>query len=243
MFFKKLVNKNASPSIKRKKVDFASLVSHQFKNLLTEIKISLKMMQSGDFGRVNKEQKDILEKVLERNKKLISLLDDLLDIKRIEEKGHVHKIELIDVEDLIESLINIEQDEIKNKKIEFTFQKLTPHKKIKLDKEKMYVALQNVFNNAIKYTPICGRVTVSLSQVGNMMEITFQDSGIGIPENQKEHLFTKFFRASNAIKMEKIGSGLGLFIAKNIIEAHHGKIWFESKDGEGTTFFIKLPVT
>lgn len=229
-------------TLKKTTVDFASLITHQFKNLLTEVKLSLQMMSDGDFGKIGKEQKDIIEKVLERNKKLTSLVDDLLDISRIEEKGHICNLQLVDVEDLIEFLIHIEQDEIKNKKIEFKFEKLTSHQKIKLDKEKMYVALQNVFNNAVKYTPICGSVTVSLSQTENNLEIKFQDSGIGIPEDQKENIFTKFFRASNAVKMEKIGSGLGLFIAKNIIEAHHGKISFISEDGKGTTFTVVLPI-
>ena len=111
-----------------------------------------------------------------------------------------------------------------------------------IDVEKIKIAIDNIINNAITYTPTGGKVTISLS--GNKEEIEFsvKDTGIGIPENQQERIFTKFFRGANATKMETEGTGLGLFIVKNIIEAHGGKTWFESKEGVGTTFYFNLPV-
>ena len=106
------------------------------------------------------------------------------------------------------------------------------------------MVVQNLIENAINYSPRAGKIFVSINENIDKQEIEFQikDNGIGIPKNQQSRIFTKFFRAENAIKAEPVGSGFGLFINKNIIEAHRGKIWFESKDGEGTTFHFTIPI-
>ncbi len=223
-------------------VNFISLTAHQLKDPLSSMRLSLEMLLDGDFGKISKDEKDIIEKILQKDETLIYLVDDLLDMAKIEEKRHVHNLTLIDIEDLIKSVIILEQEEIINKKIKFKFEKLTKPLKIKSDKEKIFMALQNIFDNAVKYTPIGGKITISLRKNGDNLEIKIEDSGIGIPENQKEKLFSKFFRADNAVKTGTMGSGLGLFIAKSIIETHNGKIWFESKEGEGSTFFVSLPI-
>ena len=101
---------------------------------------------------------------------------------------------------------------------------------------------QNLIENALKYTPMNGTVQVTARIVDNFLEVSVKDSGIGIPEDQKYNIFSKFFRAANAMKIETVGSGLGLFIAKEVAVRHGGKIWFESKIGEGTTFFVQLPL-
>ena len=110
------------------------------------------------------------------------------------------------------------------------------------DVDKIRIAVQNLVDNAINYTSSGGRVTVSLNYGRNELGVVVKDTGVGIPEDQKKRIFSKFFRGSNVIKVETDGSGLGLFITKNIIEAHGGKIWFESEEGKGTTFSFSLPV-
>ena len=111
-----------------------------------------------------------------------------------------------------------------------------------LDVEKMKLAIQNLLDNAIRYTQPGGRVTASLKYVKKEIEFSIKDTGIGIPKDQQERVFTKFFRGANAIRLETEGSGLGLFITKNIIEAHGGKIWFESEENVGTTFHFTIPL-
>lgn len=98
-----------------------------------------------------------------------------------------------------------------------------------------------MIDNAIHYTMPGGKVTVILTGDKNEIKITVKDTGIGIPQNQQERVFSKFFRAANAMRVQTDGTGLGLFITKNIIEAHGGKIWFESEEGKGTTFYFTLP--
>lgn len=244
---KKILNPNYNVPMRNKtpetEIDFVSLTAHQLRKPLSEMKLSLEMLLSGDFGAINKEQKDIIEKVLQRNKILIFLVKDLLDLAKIEEKCYSFNLTLVNVQDLIEFIINSTKEEIKKKKIKFTFKKpnIRPLE-IMLDKEKMCLAIQNIIDNAVKYTPAKGSITVSLNVQPKELEFKIQDSGIGIPENQKKKLFTKFFRADNAIKMELVGSGLGLLIAKNIIEAHNGRISFISEENKGTTFTVVIPI-
>jgi len=104
------------------------------------------------------------------------------------------------------------------------------------------LAIRNLVNNAIFYTGAGGEVIISIKRNGSNVEFSIKDTGIGIPKNQQTRVFSRFFRADNAIRKETEGTGLGLFITKNIIEAHGGKIWFESIENKGTTFFFSLPV-
>jgi signal transduction histidine kinase len=151
-------------------------------------------------------------------------------------------MESADLGSICQSMFDAYQEEIKRKNLEFTFNKPQELPKVNVDVEKISLAIQNLLDNAIRYTPSGGKITVSLETKGNYIEFSIKDTGIGIPKTQQERIFTKFFRGSNALKTETEGSGLGLFIVKNIIEAHGGKIWFESEEGKGTTFYFTLPV-
>ena len=113
---------------------------------------------------------------------------------------------------------------------------------VKIDVEKMKLVVANLIENAIKYTTAGGKIGVTIVQKGDVLEVAVKDSGMGIMKDQQTRIFTKYFRGANAIKMETEGTGLGLFIAKNIVETHGGKIWFASEEGKGTTFFFTVPV-
>lgn len=114
---------------------------------------------------------------------------------------------------------------------------------VDIDASKMGVVLQNLVENAIKYSNKGDRVIVNVSEKEDMVEISVRDTGIGIQPEDQANIFGKFFRAPNAKKQDTVGSGLGLYTTKRIVEHHQGKIWFESKIGEGTTFFVRLPKT
>ena len=115
--------------------------------------------------------------------------------------------------------------------------------KISVDVEKMNLVLQNLFDNALKYTSKDGNVDIFLKHDKKEKEMIFsiKDTGIGIAKDQQDRIYTRFFRGGNALKIETEGSGLGLYIAKNIIDAHHGKVWFESEEGKGSMFSFSLP--
>ncbi len=113
----------------------------------------------------------------------------------------------------------------------------------KVDKEKILVVLQNLIENAIKYSKYHGKIFVSVKTEKENIEISVKDAGIGINEDSKTKIFEKFYRTENAQKKEAMGSGIGLYTTKDIVEKHGGKIWFESKENEGTTFFVSLPIS
>ena len=242
--------------IDRMKTEFVSFSAHQLKTPLASIKWALKMILDGSLGKITKNQKDIISKTYQVNEKMISLINDLLNLARIEEGRYLYKPILTQIEEIIQSVIDSCQEEIKRKKIKVKFEKPKEKlPKIKVDVEKIQLAIENFLGNAIKYTPTDGEVTVFLDYSKpkfdissgarynkNEIQFSVKDSGIGIPESQKEKIFTKFFRAANAIKMKSEGTGLGLFITKNIIEAHGGRVWFESEEGKGTTFHFTLPL-
>ncbi|MBL7150166.1 MAG: PAS domain S-box protein [Candidatus Pacebacteria bacterium] len=229
--------------IERMKTEFVSIAAHQLRTPLSAIKWTLRMLLDGDLGGITEEQKNFIEKTYGSNERMIALINDLLSVARIEEGRYLYKPILTDIELVVKFVINSYKEESKKRGIKVEFKKT--EKKLPLvliDVEKMRLAIQNLFDNAIRYTRPDGKVTVSLKRVKKEIEVSIKDTGVGIPKNQQERVFTKFFRAANVMRMETEGSGLGLFITKNIIEAHGGKIWFESEEGESSTFHFTLPV-
>jgi len=230
--------------IEKLKTEFVSIAAHQLRTPLSAIKWTLKMILDGDLGEIAKEQRDYLEKTYISNERMIHLINDLLNVSRIEEGKYLYRLTFVQLEDLVQSVINIYKKEIQIKNIKFKFEKpKIKLPKVKVDVEKIDLVITNFLDNAIRYTSSGGEIEVSLKDK-NKKEIEFliKDSGIGIPEDQQKRVFSKFFRAENAIRTETEGSGLGLFIAKNVIEAHNGKVWFESKEKKGSIFKFSLPV-
>ena len=228
--------------IERMKTEFVSLAAHQLRTPLSAIKWTLRMLLDGDLGEITEEQRDFLTKTYISNERMISLINDLLNVTRIEEGRYLYRPIFVQVEEIVQSAIDSFREEIRKKNIKFKFKK--PEKKlpkILIDMEKIKLAIENLFNNAIRYTLPGGEVTVSLKHAKKEVEFLIKDTGIGIPKDQQKRVFTKFFRAANVMRMETEGTGLGLFVTKNIIEAHGGKILFESEEGKGTTFYFTIP--
>jgi len=229
--------------IEKMKTEFVSLSAHQLRTPLSAIKWTLKMLLDGDLGKITDEQRGFIEKTYISNERMINLINDLLNVTRIEEGKYIYKSQPSQLESVVQFVANSYKDEFGKKNLKFEFKKpdeqLPP---VKIDVEKIRLVVQNFIENAIRYTPAGGEVTISMKYDKNEIEVSVKDNGLGIPIDQQERIFTKFFRAANAMKIDTEGSGLGLFIAKNIVEAHGGRIWFESKEGEGTTFYFALPV-
>ncbi len=229
--------------VEKLKTEFVSLAAHQLRTPISAIKWTLRMLLDGDLGEINKDQRNFIEKTYASNERMISLINDLLDITRIEEGRYLYKLTLANFEEIIQSVIDSYKEEIRKRGISFKFKKSWRKlPSIMVDVEKIKLAIQNLIDNAIKYTPVGGRVTILLNRDTKEIEVAIQDTGVGIPKAQQERVFTKFFRGTNVMRMETEGTGLGLFITKNIIEAHGGEIWFESEEGRGTTFYFTLPV-
>jgi len=230
--------------IEQLKTEFVSLSAHQLRTPLSAIKWTLRMLLDGDLGEITAEQRNYLEKTAGSTERMIVLINDLLNVTRIEEGRYLYKPVPLLLEPIVQSVVDSYKDEIKQKKIKFKFSKPKELPPIQLDEEKIKLAIQNIFDNAVRYTPAGGEVKVSLKYDKKKWEVvsSVQDSGIGIPKDQQERVFTKFFRGSNAMRTATEGSGLGLYITKHIIEAHGGRIWFKSEVNKGSTFSFTLPV-
>lgn len=224
------------------KGQFVSVAAHQLKAPLSAARLSLRMLLNGDFGKINKKQRDIIEKTHRENGALIYLVEDLLREAKIDGVEQANNKSLVSLEDLVGPVVDFYIDEIKRKKINFKFNK--PSKaspKILADRERIKIVIQNLLDNAVKYTHFKGEIKIDIMPKNGEVEFRIKDSGIGIPEDQTPKIFTRFSRAVNVLKTKTSGSGLGLSIAKDIIEKNHGKIWFQSKENKGSTFFFSLP--
>lgn len=228
--------------IQKMKTDFVSIVAHQLRTPLSAIKWSIKMILDGELGKISPQQKDWLDKTYQSNERMITLVNDLLNVSRIEEGRFLYNLQESDLREIIENVIHNDAEIIQRKHLKVSFRGKTKKiPKVKVDAEKIQLAIQNLVTNAIHYTPAGGKITIAIDLQKENLLISVQDTGIGISKADQAKVFQRFFRARNAIKTRTNGTGLGLFITKNIIEAHHGKIWFESHLGKGTTFYFTLP--
>ena len=143
---------------------------------------------------------------------------------------------------IIEEIIKILEPLARPKNLQISLEGCREECLIFGDTEKLKLVLENLMSNAVKYTPSGGKIEIRLAKDGGRAVFSVKDNGVGIPESQQKRVFEKFFRGDNVVKHQTEGTGLGLYIAKNIIEQSGGKIWFKSREDEGTTFFFSLPL-
>ncbi|OIO30929.1 hypothetical protein AUJ77_01145 [Candidatus Nomurabacteria bacterium CG1_02_43_90] len=227
----------------RLKSDFISVAAHQLRTPLSGVKWVLKLLLDGDLGAINDDQNGMLKRGYETNEKMIQLVNDLLNVSRIENDKFGYKFEKNDFMKLLETLRENIELPSREHNIDVRFENHAGDlPEFFFDPEKLLIALQNLVDNAIKYTLPGGSVTLVVSHRGGSVELKVSDTGVGIPSADLPKLFSKFFRAANVIHLQTDGSGLGLFIVKNIIIRHGGQIWVDSKEAEGTTFTVVIPI-
>ena len=231
-----LKNQNAVKS------DLISISAHQLRTSLSAVKWILKMFLDGDFGTLTPEQATFVKKAFESDERMITLVNEMLSINHAEDTLNALHTSATDLVKLLDEVVFDFTGESYKLGIELIF--LKPDHAlptVTVDPEKIRVVMQNLIENAIKYSDKGSRVFVNILEDEKNIEISVRDTGIGIEEKDQPRIFEKFFRAENAQKQNSIGSGLGLYTIKRIVESHNGKLWFESKAGEGTTFHVSLP--
>ncbi len=226
--------------------DFANLTSHQLRTPLSGMKWMLELLQKPNTGTLNKKQKEFIFKIYAANERMIALVNDLLEVSRIESGDTKLYLQPTDMVVIIRQLIKDKAQDIaqKNLNVSFTVEQ-EPFPVVRTEPIKIKQALHNLISNAVAYTPADGKITIDLrfnDKDRSMLVCSITDTGIGIPKEQQGDIFEKFFRGSNVSKVESVGTGLGLYIAKAFIEGSGGKIWFESTLGKGTTFYFTLPI-
>lgn len=223
--------------------DFVSLASHQLRTPLSAVKWYSEMLMGQKQGKLNAKQQEYLREIYRSNERAINLVNDLLDVSRIQE-GQIHlELRPTKVEDVIEETIDSLEPLIKAGEVAVDFEILGgPLPKVEADKEKLKRVLINLLSNSIKYTMAKGKVKITVEKIPKFLRISVRDSGIGILKTDKEKVFKKFFRSANVIKAVPDGTGLGLYIAKSLANAMGGKMSFTSDEGKGTTFYFTLPL-
>lgn len=229
--------------LERMKSEFISIAAHQLRTPLSAVKWALRTVLDGDLGGLQPKQTEFLKRGYETNESMIRLVGDLLDASRIEEGRFGYKFVESDITQLMSNILHEMEGRIQEKKLIVNFENKSRITTFTFDPDKLKLALDNILANAINYTPSGGHITISLGKRLPYAEFMIKDSGVGIPDHQLSRLFTKFYRGDNVIRMQTEGSGLGLFIVKNIILAHGGKVWIQSKEGEGTSVFFTLPLS
>lgn len=225
------------------KSDFISIAAHQLRTPLAGLKWFFKLMMDGDAGPVTKEQVDLLGKAYQRNNHVIDIVNNLLNISEIEEGRMTYDFQKGDVKEILQDLQKASALDAERKQIQVKTDFFSGKAPLDMDKQKLSMAFQNIIDNALKYSPQQSTVTVTLKKKADQYLVTIQDQGIGISTNDRSKIFSKFYRGKNAREKETTGSGLGLYIVKNIVQRHHGQIWFESQMNKGTTFYISLPIS
>jgi PAS domain S-box-containing protein len=229
--------------IDKSKSEFVSLASHQLRTPLSAIKWYSEMLLSGKSGKLSVKQKKYINEVSRGNERMIKLIDVLLSVSRLEAGSIKVNPKVIDVKTLIRGIIEEQKFNMKKKKQKFTPKCVSVEvPQIYADPDLIRIVFQNIISNAVKYTPEKGEITCNIEKRDNDVLFQIKDTGIGIPKDQQSRVFEKLFRASNAFSHDPEGNGLGLYLAKTTVESFGGKIWFESEEGKGTTFYISMPL-
>lgn len=224
------------------KSDFVSLASHQLRTPLTVIQWHTDAILQRKPTTLGAKEKSYLKKIAEANKRMIDLVDALLNVSRIEMGTLGIEPEEVDLGTIADTELAAFSRRTKEKHlhVERTYDDTLP--KIKTDPRLMKIIFQNLISNATRYTLPNGKVRIAIEKRGGDALITVEDTGIGIPEHEQKKIFTKMFRTQSARQMEPNGTGLGLYLVKAVVELCGGKIWFASTEGKGTEFYVLLPL-
>lgn len=230
--------------VDKAKSEFVSLASHQLRTPLSAINWYTEMLLNGDAGTINDEQKKYLGEVSIGNKRMVALVNALLNVSRLDLGTFIIEPEPTDITAMIKSVLDELRPQIMTKKLQLSevYDPAIPTQFL-ADQKLLRMVFQNLLSNAVKYTPEAGSVTVSSTSKGEDLIFSVADSGMGIPASQKDKIFSKLFRADNARESDSEGTGLGLYIVKSVIEQSGGKVWFESVESKGSTFYVSLPLS
>ena len=229
--------------IDKAKSEFISIASHQLRTPLTAVKGYISMILEGTYGQLSEKQAEPLKNVYQSNERLMRLVNDLLDLSRLDAGKIEFSPELVSLEEMVSGIV--EELRINAEKKGLHIKMVRPSgslPKIMVDQDKLRQVILNIVDNAIKYTKE-GGIAIELKKVGEEEEIEISDTGEGMDEGELNSLFQMFSRATAGTQLHAEGAGLGLYVAKQFIEMHRGRIWAESPGkGKGSTFYIRLPI-
>ncbi|OGZ30757.1 MAG: hypothetical protein A2835_03005 [Candidatus Niyogibacteria bacterium RIFCSPHIGHO2_01_FULL_45_28] len=228
--------------VEKMKREFVSIAAHQLRTPLSGLRWLVIMLLKGDLGKLNVRQKKFLKQGRDNADYMTRMIDELLDVSRMEEGRYHYEPEKINVVSVLKEVVEEHQIKIDAKALTLNMEETKVLPDIFIDPATFRISFQNVLENAVRYTGSGGKIDVSAREEGGKVVVVVKDNGIGIPEEEKEQIFTKFFRGKKAIQMETEGNGIGLYVVRSILESQGGNVRFESKEGEGTAVYLSLPV-
>jgi PAS domain S-box-containing protein len=224
------------------KSEFISTVSHELRTPMTAIKGYTDLLSGGAVGPLNDNQKHFLSVIKNNTDRLIALINDLLDISRIETGRIRFEPAPVKVGEIIADVVEAMAARAQARGLALTYEVDAGLPEVMGDRGRLYQVLTNLVGNAINYTPE-GSITVEATIAGTAVQVSIRDTGVGIAPEDMSHIFDRFYRADDPVVQEASGTGLGLPIVKMFVEMHGGRVWVDSKRGEGSTFTFILPVS
>jgi two-component system phosphate regulon sensor histidine kinase PhoR len=226
----------------RVKSEFVAMVSHELKSPLSSTLLQISIVLDEVVGKLNKKQKDLLNKSKGKIKSMITLMNDLLDVCRIEEGRIIQQMESLNLSEVLQRTVDLMRPQSEDKDIDFQTIAEDGLPPINGNRSGIEALFINLISNAIKYTPSGGEVRVEMAKEGKNVQIKVSDTGIGMENVDIARIFDKFYRVRSDRTKDIAGTGLGLSIVKGVVDAHRGSVSIESKVGKGTTFTISLPI-
>lgn len=241
-FIKLVKDRTREVEILRSKSEFITIAAHQLRTPLTTVHWVFEGLKGKD--KLETEDKELVASGLSNSVKLLKIVNDLLDVSKIEEGKFGYEFRQTNVVEFLSGILTNAEATAKKYEVKLYFDRGTEGViNLMVDAGRLGLAVSNLLDNAIKYNVKNGRVDVKVERLPDKpyIQISVKDTGIGVPPEEISKLFTKFFRAENAVKAETEGAGLGLYITKNVINRHGGTIWAESTISRGSTFYFTLP--
>jgi len=223
------------------KTEFLSITSHELRSPMTPMRAQLQMLQEGYFGKMNDKQKESVDIILRNTTRLDNIIQDFLEISRIEAARLKFTFIKTSLKPYIARLTEEMQAFLPEKKIALSVN-IGQLPEIEMDPDRTMQVLRNLMTNAIKFTPDGGKMTVNVEAKNDQIFFSVRDTGIGIAKENQARIFEPFFQEEQTMYRKYSGTGLGLAICRGIVESQGGKIWFESEQGKGTTFFFTIPL-
>jgi signal transduction histidine kinase len=224
------------------KDEFISMASHQLRTPLTSVKGYLSMVLEGDAGKISEDQKKLLEEAYSSAQRMVYLIGDFLNVSRLQTGKFMLEAVPVNLAALVAEEVDQLQATAARRQVTLQYHAPSQFPEAIMDDGKMRQVVMNFIDNAVYYSRPNSSVVIEVTATGRDVSFAVHDTGIGVPSSERHHLFTKFFRASNARKVRPDGTGIGLYMAKKVITAHKGSIIFETKENKGSTFGFKLPL-
>lgn len=226
----------------RVKSDFVSMVSHELKSPLSSTLLQMSIVLDGIVGELNEKQKDLLRKAKDKIKCMVTLMNDLLNVCRIEEGRVIEQRELLNLSEILQRTVDLMRPQAEDKNIDLQTSAEDDIPFINGNRSGLEAVFVNLVSNAIKYTPSGGQVRVTMKREGESVQIKVSDTGIGMEDKDIARVFDKFYRVKSDHTKDITGTGLGLSIVKGVVDAHRGTLNVESEVGKGTTVTVCLPI-